>query len=170
MIAVAQSPPKGQAEMLQNYRKWHLVTPKPVDMSPAIALSCAGPAAWNAVPNPHASRVFKVFVNSVGKDAMLSNGKESFPVGSIIIKEKFARPSGIKAWESHNLPANAKPELLTAMVKHAKGFDPANGDWEYVVLSGEMTKSTKVGLGFCADCHRNRKGTDFVFGQYGTIR
>jgi len=157
------------ADRLTDYRKWHLVTPQAVDMAPAIAMSCIGPSIWDQEPNPHVGRMFKVYVNATGKDAMLSNGKKAFPVGSIIVKEKFVRPKTKNFWDTAKLSKDAMPELLTVMVKREKGFDPANGDWEYQVLKGDGSKRTSVGLEYCAKCHAGRKSRDYVFGEYGTL-
>lgn len=156
-------------DKFKSYRSWHLVTPQPVDMTPTISLSCVGPSTWDMAPNPHSRRVFRVFVNKTGKEGLLSDGKKPFPVGSMIVKEKYLRPSGGKDWEPVKLAEDAKPELLTAMVKREKGFDPKNGDWEYIVIAGDLSKKTSEGIEHCAKCHLSRKNQGFVFGSYGKL-
>lgn len=138
-------------------------------MTPAIAMSCIGPSTWDLPPNPHTPRMFKVYVTPNAKEALLSPGKKPFPVGSMIVKEKFVRPEGEETWSRVKLPKDAKPELLTAMVKRSKGFDPKNGDWEFLVLSGDARKSTNEGLKHCGSCHQNRKAQGYVFGGYGHL-
>jgi len=172
-VSVGGSPTKRFA----NYRRWVLVTPNPVDMAPAVAVSCIGPAEWDRNPtNPHFPRVFRVFVNSAGRAAMASEGKRPFPVGSIIVKEKYpasdVRPlRGADArWPiGRKLRAGAQPELLTAMIKRKPGFDPKNGDWEYAVLDGLATRIATKDLSYCGSCHVNRQKTDYVFGNYGQL-
>lgn len=151
----------------KDYTRWHLVTPQPVDMHPTIALSCIGPMKEDQPPNPHVPRVFRVFVNDKGKAA--SEGKKTtYPVGSILLKEKFVRPE-TELGSPAKLPKDAKPELLTAMVKRKKGFAPEVGDWEFFVLSGDAKRQTNKDLHYCVSCHQSRKASDFVFGGYGKL-
>jgi len=167
--SVVSSPKDTPGKELKAYRSWFAVTPQPVDMAPSIALSCAGPGRFDQAPNPHIRHVFKVFVNSVGKEAMLSNGKKPFPIGSMIVKEKFALPREKDSWIRRSPTIKDKPVLLTAMIKREKGFDAPNGDWQYVTLPGDASKMNTVGLKHCSTCHLNQKSTDFVFGDYGSI-
>jgi len=155
-------------EAVQGYRSWYCDTPTPVDMQARVALLCVGPARWDTNPaNPHLPRLFKLYVNPVGKAAFLSSKPERFPVGSIVVKEKYLSPArDSKTWEYRKLPKNAKPELLTVMIKREKGFDPANGDWEYQVLSGDVRKSETKGLDHCAKCHKNLAEQDYVFQRH----
>lgn len=153
---------------LRGYRTWYSVTPQPVDMSPTIAMSCIGPGRLDQAPNPHVSTVFKVFVNAQGKKAMLSKGKDRFPVGSMILKEKYEVPKA-EGWGRRKLSKDDKPVLLTAMVKREKGFDSTNGDWEFLVLSGDGKAKSNGSLEHCGACHREQKKTDYVFGNYDSI-
>jgi hypothetical protein len=104
-------------------------------------------------PAKHGSgSVGVVWVNPVGQSTMALERPIRFPVGSIIVREKFLHKD------------DAKPELLAVMVKHEKGFSRASGDWEYLLLddSGSRVKSRQK-KGSCNDCHSQVRHRDFVF-------
>ena len=59
------------------------------------------------------------------------------------------------------------PELLTAMIKREKGFNPAANDWEFLLISGDATKIKKrEKTGACQRCHASASAKDFVFDHY----
>ena len=59
------------------------------------------------------------------------------------------------------------PELLTAMIKRSKGFNPAANDWEFLVISGDAYKNRKrEKTGSCLSCHQSVSAKDFVFDSY----
>lgn len=59
------------------------------------------------------------------------------------------------------------PELLTAMIKRKKGFNPEANDWEFLLISGDATKITKrEKTGACQSCHQSVSAKDFVFDSY----
>jgi hypothetical protein len=79
----------------------------------------------------------------------------SFPVGSVIVREKLSSE------------ASDKPEVLTVMVKREKGFNPENNDWEFLVIDGSATKiQQREKTGSCQACHLKQKDNDFVFRSY----
>ena len=145
-------------EQLSGYRKWFRVTPKPIYLDHEIASLCviASPEQVAvSTGNPHDRKFFTVYVNAVAKNTMMKGKPSIFPVGSIIVKEKL--PS----------EKSKSPELLTVMLKRQKGYNSANGDWEYLVLNGTASKIQSRGaLQNCQSCHAFRKETDFVFGTY----
>ena len=146
---------------IQGYKKWRQVTKAPlpfVRIDPArcspLPMRPIEAMAWNP-DNPHSNKFFTVYVNPIGEKTMLSNEKKSFPVGSIIVKEKL--PS----------KTSTSPELLTVMVKRKPGFNSKNGDWEYWGLNGTATKVEGRGkLANCQGCHTAVARTDYVFGDY----
>ena len=72
----------------------------------------------------------------------------------MIVREKLATEAG-------------SPEVLTAMIKRKKGFNPAANDWEFLVISGDATKITKrEKTGSCRSCHHSVSAKDFVFDNY----
>jgi hypothetical protein len=73
-----------------------------------------------------------VFVNPVGREEMMTKQSPKFPIGSMIVKEKLGSPD------------STKPEVLTAMIKRAPGYNPESGDWEYLVLDGAASKNCRA--------------------------
>jgi hypothetical protein len=140
---------------IAKYRQWTLVNPTPVIMNPRAAAACA-----IAFPsNPHETRWASVYVNSKGAAAMMTELDPRFPEGSIIVKEKLSE------FESK------EPELLTAMIKRAPGYNPASRDWEYLLLDGPASKIIEQGkLSRCNECHEKYVYTDFVTMRYRNPR
>ncbi|MEW6735764.1 MAG: cytochrome P460 family protein, partial [Acidobacteriota bacterium] len=86
---------------------------------------------------------------------MMFERRPKFPQGSIIIKEKLAASNDVS------------PELLTIMIKRNKGFNPENGDWEYLVVNGEGTTIQARGkLANCQTCHQGQQDSDYIFRNY----
>lgn len=140
---------------IANYRQWKLVNPTPVVMNPRAALACA----ISLPRNPHQTKWASVYVNSKGAAAMMTELDPHFPEGSIIVKEKLPELE------------SKEPELLTAMIKHAPGYNPASRDWEYLVLDGPASKIIEQGkLSRCNECHEKYVYTDFVTMRYRSPR
>ncbi|MGH9932807.1 MAG: cytochrome P460 family protein, partial [Pyrinomonadaceae bacterium] len=75
-----------------------------------------------------------------------------FPRGSIIVREKLANANDTKA------------QLLSVMIKRARGFNPAANDWEFLLIDGAMTKvEVRQKKGKCLDCHKSQRARDFVY-------
>jgi hypothetical protein len=115
------------SELIEGYRKWTRLNPEPVWVPAQTASLCAAPTADQTrldKTDPHTDKFITVYVNEVGKTAMTTQLNPRFPQGSVIVKEK--------------LPAkdSSSPELLTVMIKREPGFDPENGDWEYMAVDG----------------------------------
>ncbi|RYX84906.1 hypothetical protein EON83_08170 [bacterium] len=150
--------PLAEANSIKDYKKWFRVTPKPLYLPIWTDMLCrrASPEeVKEAESNPHRRKFFNVYVNSVGKKAMLTAKNPVFPVGSIIIKEKLPDEK------------SDSPELLTVMIKRQKGYDSANGDWEYQVADGAATQIQGRGkLTNCQSCHASQKATDYVYRTY----
>jgi hypothetical protein len=142
---------KALLKELAKYREWKLVNPTPVMMNPAAARDCA-----IAFPtNPHETAWASVYVNAKGASEMFTENHTAFPEGSMIVKEKL-----------YSATSN-EPGLLTAMIKHAKGYNSASRDWEYLVLDGPATKIVERGkLKACNQCHEKYDDTDFVTMHY----
>ncbi len=133
---------------LAKYRQWTLVNPKPQLMEPLPAFSCAI-IPGRQEPSPHLHKYVSVFVNSVGREQMMTTGLPKFPIGTMIVKEKLGDPD------------STKPEVLTAMIKRGPGYNPESGDWEYLVLNGAATKLER-----CTGCHRLYERSDFITRTY----
>ena len=159
LLAGLQAPTP--VEKLRPYRTWVSVTPSPVDMKPSVATLCSLPAKWMN-PNPHMPKVFRVFVNPIGEEGFRS-AKPKFAVGTMIVKEKFDRR---QTNGKGRIKDGERPELYTAMVKRKPGFEPKNGDWEYLILDAEMKRAPMKDASTCQNCHRQVKNQDFVFADY----
>lgn len=137
------------------YRQWTLVNPTPVMMDLRTSMLCGRPTLPADNPNPHSTKYISVYVNQLGRESLMTHLKPEFPQGSIIVKEKL------------NGPHAKDPELLTAMVKREKGYNPESGDWEYFVLDGSASTIKAQGkIEKCQICHVDSKGTDYVDRSY----
>lgn len=142
---------------IAGYRGWSKVNTEPQLMPDRTAVLCAAASLPAAPKNPHSNKYVTIYVNDIGRKAMLEQLNPSFPEGSVIVKEKLPEKS------------SQAPELLTVMIKRGKGFNPTNGDWEYMVVDGTGTKVLDQGkLENCQSCHTARTGTDYVFRTYLT--
>jgi hypothetical protein len=149
-----------QVKEVAGYRNWTKVNAVPQLMPERVAAACAmvlasGGVVVDGPSNPHRNKYFTVYVNDVGRAAMLNQETPKFPEGSIIVKEKLTDRE------------SPTPELLTVMIKRKKGFNPASGDWEYMVLDGTGTKVEGRGdLQNCQACHLANQKTDYIFRTY----
>ena len=145
---------------IAGYKNWTKVNSTPQLMPERVATDCAIRLSPTGVDlddrnNPHLNKYFTVYVNELGGKAMLTKRKPNFPEGSVIVKEKLSDRF------------SQTPELLTVMIKQRKGFNPASGDWEYMVVDGSGTKIEGRGdLQNCQSCHLANKKADYVFRSY----
>jgi hypothetical protein len=145
---------------IEGYRNWTKVNVEPQLMAPQVAMLCGmwmTPGGGHVYDkrNPHYEKYITVYVNDTGRKAMLNQKKPKFPAGSVIVKEKLSAKD------------SQSPELLTVMIKQQTGFNPANGDWEYMVVDGTGTKIEGRGrLENCQACHLANQKADYVFRSY----
>ena len=143
---------------IANYRAWTKVNPTPEMMDVRTSTDCAAPIGGFATygrNNPHREKYITVYVNELGRKAMMEQASPKFPEGSVIVKEKLTEPS------------SQTPELLTVMMRREKGFNPESGDWEYIVVDGTGTKVEARGkLANCQGCHLSTAKADYVFRTY----
>ena len=155
-VASVSSPSvlKSDLASLAKYRQWTLVNPTPELMEPLSAISCVILSGRDD-RSPHVRKYISVFVNPVGREAMMTKRQPKFPIGSMIVKEKLGSPD------------SKEPEVLTAMIKREPGYNPGSGDWEYLVLDGAASKIVEQGkLTRCSDCHTYYEHSDFVTRSY----
>ena len=74
--APAKSKPDLEAQVFAKYRKWTRANSAPVKVAGVVAAACApaplsGPQA-NQAADPHADKLINVFVNKIGRTAMLA--------------------------------------------------------------------------------------------------
>lgn len=146
------------------YRTLRLMTPVPVVVNPEFILFCVGASkemvdAARVDHGPHANSSVSIFMNESAADAYTN--KSNYPVGAIIVKEKQRhgyRANGLSEWQD-------TADGVGGMVKRDKGFDSANGDWEYFYF--ETINNIESGrLSGCIECHSKAKETDYVFGHW----
>jgi hypothetical protein len=151
---VSESPEPSGSELISGYRSWTRVNPVPMFFAAPNAQACAIlPAAQPG--SPHTDKFITVYVNDIGKHAMMKEKMPHYPEGSVIVKEKL--PS----------KESSAPELLTVMMKRAPGYNPENGDWEYMVFDGSGKSVQARGkLEKCQACHMMAKDRDYVSRNY----
>lgn len=151
--SAAAAEPSG-SELIAGYKEWTRVNPVPAVFHSQLAAQCAPVTARQIEfenSNPHRDKFITVYVNDIGKHAMLEEKSPRFPQGSIIVKEKLTSPE------------STKPELLTVMIKREAGFNPKNGDWEYMATDGAGKEVQERGkLESCQACHSLYEKTDYV--------
>jgi hypothetical protein len=149
-----------QVKEIEGYKSWTKVNSVPQLMPARVATACAmvlssGGVGVAGEGNPHRDKYFTVYVNEIGRKAMLGQKNPKFPEGSVIVKEKLSAAD------------SRTPELLTVMIKRENGFDRSSGDWEYMVVDGTGTKVEGRGnLQNCQTCHLANQKTDYIFRTY----
>ncbi|HEY6806668.1 MAG TPA: cytochrome P460 family protein [Pyrinomonadaceae bacterium] len=146
------------AELIAGYRQWTRVNPEPQVVASQIAIQCAAPTLTQQHledGNPHRDKLVVVYVNDVGRVAMMEQKQPVFPVGSVVVKEKLTTKD------------SAVPELLTVMRKREPGYDPERGNWEYMVFDGPGKVLQASGkLEKCQGCHLLERNTDYISRRY----
>lgn len=124
------------------YQQFARLTKAPRMVPGRVMLLCRSPRpedyeADRKRTGPHTSAMVHVYANP-GAAAALAQKANDFPEGAVIVKEK--------------LGANKQATDIGGMIKRARGYDPANGDWEYFYreASGQFTSGK---LANCASCH-----------------
>ncbi|MFN2510740.1 MAG: cytochrome P460 family protein [Pyrinomonadaceae bacterium] len=125
---------------ISKYKLWTVVNAEPARLDPFQGTLCADVS--NAPENPHKDKYIRVYVNDVGQEAMLNAQNPSFPVGTIVIKEKLPEK------------ASQTPEFFTIMVKREAGYDPRGRDWQYLIMGSAKAKIEKpIDIESCQTCH-----------------
>jgi hypothetical protein len=152
------------AEKLRDQKLWIRVNDDPYYIASKVDLQCMLPTRGDYEAerkrNPHASTFITVFVNPIGKAAMLSSEPVRYPQGSVIVKEKRVKESTVGA-----------PLLYTLMIKREPGYNPTTGDWEFAVASGEDGRIQARGkIENCMTCHLEKSRQDYVFRPYANTK
>lgn len=139
---------------IAGYKDWTKVNQTPERIESRLSALCARPTQSQIerdAKNPHNDKFITVYVNAIGKDAMMTKKLPKFPVGTVIVKEKLTTAE------------STEPELLTVMIKREKNYNPMVGDWEFLTFNGAGTETTARGkLENCQSCHLAEKSTDYV--------
>jgi hypothetical protein len=157
-VAVSNDTVRSEKDVIAGYKHWTQVNKEPQVVPSRIAIQCAAPTVAERSledQNPHRDKFVVVYVNDIGRVAMLEKKYPVFPQGSVIVKEKLITKD------------STSPELLTVMRKREPGYDPKNGDWEYMVFDGAaQTVQASGKLEKCQACHEEEKGSDYVSRRY----
>ncbi len=153
---------------IEGYKDWFLVNEEPYDANPGVMVDCRMPlptkceGAAKTFMTEAAHRIratatlLLVYINEIGRDEMVTEHDPQFPVGSIIVKEKWFNPN-----------SDAQPELMTVMRKRESGFNPECGDWEFATFEGDgLTQTSQGRHASCMKCHTRKPESDFVFRSY----
>ena len=148
-------------KVIVGYKEWTQVNAEAYQVQSPFAFLCAAPTASQLSmekQDPHLNKFVLVYVNDIGKAAMMEQRAPVFPEGSVIVKEKW--PTSVRL--------NAQsPELLTVMRKREAGYDPDKGNWEYMVFDGTgQTLQASGKLENCQACHIRQRATDYVSRSY----
>ncbi|HEY8559651.1 MAG TPA: cytochrome P460 family protein [Pyrinomonadaceae bacterium] len=107
--------------------------------------------------NPHEKGIktyARYYANEAAETEIYKDAPK-FPEGAIIVREKLTNAG------------DAAPELVTVMLKREKGFSKKTGDWEYLIVEGDLNEvKSREKVGSCSSCHARAAGTDFVFKTY----
>ena len=155
-----QPPPDGPAI---DFAGWPAATARPYRVEIPVTALCIAPtpeeqrdmeAARVQRHGPHYRPSIVVRVSPAALDAFRAG--RPLPVGAVVVKEKHPDEA-----------AAGPPTEYAAMVKREPGYDPANGDWEYLFeATGPPRHVTRGRLAECVDCHRRAGGTDYLFRPY----
>lgn len=149
------------AAQLKDTNEWNKVNAEPYRTTGAVDFLCGLPTKKATEPerkkNPHEATFITVYVNNIGREAMFAKEVQTFPQGSLIVKEKI----------NSRLEGSNKPVLYTIMRKREPGFNPNLGDWEFAVVGPNGKDVQGRGkLANCQSCHRPKRDSDFVFRSY----
>ena len=146
-----------------DYSIWPTMTKTPYPVPPAFYAMCAAPTPERVKAHedsekkalgPHGDASIVIRVNPPGAKAF--QAEKPVPVGTIIVKEK--RP-----FFSEETP----PAAIGVMIKREAGYDPTNGDWEYVYQQNQPEKSLIRGkLDSCIACHKQMQNQGYLFRTY----
>jgi hypothetical protein len=140
------------AKIAKSYKTLKRMTKEPVPVNPQIAMLCRGAsqeeiAQVKKEKGPHAMTYVHMYMNEMAAKAFVQK-PFSFPVGSVIVKDKSGNDDGVGG-----------------MIKRKAGYDSKHGDWEYFYF----TKIDKIESGkivSCVTCHSLKAKTDYVYGDW----
>lgn len=141
------------------FSKWPAVVESPIQVGTVQTMLCRGltPAeearekAEVKKHGPHNGNHIQVRVNEIGRSAFQAH--QLIPVGSIVVKEKLDHGTDLHGY--------------ALMIKREPGYDPDNGNWQYVYVERHIKPQVVEGkLSHCIECHRGAKVTVYLFKFY----
>jgi Cytochrome P460 len=155
--------PTPSDELAINFADWPVVTQKPFRVEPAVTELCRAPTPDRLLAmkeegekqhGPHYQPAIVVRVSPTALDAFIN--RQPMPLRAMVVKEKHP-----------DAQASGPLTSYAAMIKREAGYDPENGDWEYLYeVPGPNRWATRGPLPACSDCHRQAKATDYLFRSY----
>ena len=141
---------------LAGYREWSSPTKEPVEVPYRLWIQCARVrpeqrAEALRAHGPHSERLIRVYTNPLAKAELGRAAPRSFPIGSVVAKDKLDSMSG------------EAPHAVAFMVKRGGERFRETGGWEFLLYpqAGDAHSLHEA----CAACHRGAQGGDFVFGD-----
>ena len=143
-MSTEPDPDATQVDDFAQYLSWSKVNAQTVSGDATGVLG-------NAHGGPRGFR--EVYINATGKPTSDGQAALPYPVGTTLVKE------------THSAQNEAKGRLtdLTIMVKRGAGYDSANGDWEYLMVTPAMRIRSQGRIGMCINCHAAAITDDYVF-------
>lgn len=140
--------------VVRDYKTWVQMFDAPRNVSMQLMLLCRLPDANEQayLQSEHAQYFVQVYVNSVGEKLMRAENARVFPIGAVIVKEKWKRDAS-----SAQDPHTTKPSGLGIMVKRENA-------WQYAYMDeqGAITRD-QTELEHCSVCHGAQSERDSVF-------
>lgn len=147
-------------DLIENIENMTKVNDTPYLIKPIVISLCrmASEIDFSKKINaPHEHMAINVYVNSIGKNVMTKAEKPIYPIGTVIIKEKFPFQYTLEDELYNREPKISKNvELYTIMIKREQDYNPECGDWEFASVSGDLTKVEQGKLGSCMECHKKK--------------
>lgn len=133
--------------IVDDYRTWMRLNEEPFNVSATLWALCRLPSAEEEayLDSPHAEYYINVYVNELGRNVITQEGPRTFPVGTVIVKEKLATLEG----EVRN--------ELGIMVKND------SSEWQYLYWDDGTFYQSPDEVGHCAECHSAETEGDSVF-------
>jgi hypothetical protein len=160
-------------EVARTYAMLTKLTPEPVDVNPELSMLCRGASAEEVtearkVGGPHAHSSITIYMSGPAARAFHEKAR-TYPVGSVIVKEKEAHHYHHASSSSDGVDPEAGwakgRDGVGGMIKRAPGYDPGHGDWEYFYFE-DPAKVETGRIASCVQCHAGAAGTDHVYGQW----
>jgi hypothetical protein len=153
-------------EVAKTYQSLRKMTPERVYVNPELAMLCRGATLADVESarktfEPHANTAVIIYMNDLAA-GVFGTPNPTYPVGSIIVKEKKAQGY----WSTTQPGATTIPnDGVGGMIKRSPGFDPTHGNWEYFYFE-DPTKVETGKMVSCIQCHSGAAGGDYIFGTW----
>jgi len=151
------TPSLGLPSELAGYRLWPAATREPIPVPLKLWVLCSRPTAEQRaeaykVDGVHTERYVNVYANPAAVAILPDQVHRTFPVGSVIAKEKLLDPS------------DKSPDGVAFMVRRGEPRFRDSGGWEFLYFPTDGHKAEVHQA--CAACHRSSPTGDYVLGSY----